>query len=76
MEYLIYCDESLFKGRLYSHFYGGALVRQSDFKEVKEALEAKKLQLNLLGEIKWTKVTSNYLSKIVYGNDGFVFQIH
>ena len=39
MEYYIYCDESLSKGRLFSHFYGGALVRSYDYDEVKAALE-------------------------------------
>lgn len=65
MEYYIYCDESLSKGRLFSHFYGGALVRSYDYDEVKAALDAKKLNLNLMGEIKWTKVSSNYLSKYI-----------
>lgn len=63
MDYLIFCDESLTKGQLYSHFYGGALVRGKDYIEVKEAIDAKKVELNLLGEIKWTKVSANYLGK-------------
>lgn len=63
MEYLIYCDESLSKGQFFSHFYGGALVRSKDYIEVKEALDARKEELNLLGEIKWTKVSTNYLDK-------------
>lgn len=63
MDYLIYCDESLSKGQFFSHFYGGALVRSKDYAEVKEALDAKKYELNLLGEIKWTKVSANYLEK-------------
>lgn len=63
MEYNIFCDESLSKGKLFSHFYGGALVRSNDYFDVKDALDAKKEELNLLGEIKWTKVSSNYLTK-------------
>ena len=63
MDYLIYCDESLSKGQFFSHFYGGALVRSKDYIEVKEALDARKRELNLLGEIKWTKVSANYLDK-------------
>lgn len=63
MDYLIYCDESLSKGQFFSHFYGGALVRSKDYAEVKEALDAKKYELNLLGEIKWTKVSANYIEK-------------
>lgn len=63
MEYNIFCDESLSKGKLFSHFYGGALVRNIDLEVVKAALDAKKEELNLMGEIKWTKVTANYLEK-------------
>ena len=63
MEYLIFCDESLLKGQFFSHFYGGALVRSKDYEDVRKALEEKKQELNLFGEIKWTKVTANYLSK-------------
>ena len=63
MDYYIYCDESLSKGQFFSHFYGGALVRSIDYVEVKEALDLKKKELNLLGEIKWTKVSANYLNK-------------
>ena len=63
MDYLIFCDESLLKGQFFSHFYGGALVRSKDYEDVRKALEEKKQELNLFGEIKWTKVTANYLSK-------------
>ena len=63
MEYLIFCDESLLKGQFFSHFYGGALVRSKDYEDVRKALEEKKQELNLFGEIKWTKVTANYLNK-------------
>ena len=61
--YLIFCDESLLKGQFFSHFYGGALVRSKDYEDVRKALEEKKQELNLFGEIKWTKVTVNYLNK-------------
>ena len=61
MEYLIFCDESLLKGQFFSHFYGGALVRSKDYEDVRKALEEKKQELNLFGEIKWTKVTATYL---------------
>lgn len=63
LDYLIYCDESLSKGQFFSHFYGGALVRSKDYVKVKESLDTRKNELNLLGEIKWTKVSSNYLDK-------------
>lgn len=63
MEYIIYCDESISKGTFYSDFYGGALVRSKDFISVNEILNTKKSELQFYGEIKWTKVTSAYLTK-------------
>ena len=63
MDYLFFCDESLSKGQIYSHFYGGALVRSKDYEDIKKVLDEKKEELNLLGEIKWTKVSANYLGK-------------
>lgn len=62
-EYLIYCDESLSKGEFYSHFYGGVLVNSRDFLNINSALSKAKSDLNLFGEIKWTKVTAPYLDK-------------
>lgn len=38
-------------------------MRSKDYIEVQEALDARKRELNLLGEIKWTKVSANYLDK-------------
>lgn len=63
MQYIIYCDESVKNGAFYGNFYGGALVRSIHFGEIKNALEQKKEDLNLLGEVKWQKVTPNYLEK-------------
>ena len=63
LEYVIYADESSKRGRFYSNFYGGALVRSTDLAPVQATLEAAKAQLNLHGEVKWSKVTSQYLEK-------------
>lgn len=63
MEYIIYSDESISKGELYSDFFGGALVSSKDWNEVNTAIAEKKVELNLLGEIKWTKVSVSYLEK-------------
>lgn len=63
MQYIIYCDESVKNGEYFSNFYGGALVRSIDLNEVKETLERKVAELNILGEVKWQKVTENYLEK-------------
>ena len=62
-EYIIYTDESEKKGRFYSNFYGGVLVRSPDLHPVIVRLEACKTRLNLHGEVKWQKVTENYREK-------------
>src|SRR5579875_1129070 len=63
VEYLIYCDESEKSGELFTNFYGGALVRSTDYHEVVGALEQYKAENNLMGEMKWTKVTAPYVDK-------------
>ena len=63
MEYIIYCDESVSDGKYYTDFFGGVLVRNVDYDTVKNAIDTKKSELNLKGEIKWVKVTGNYLDK-------------
>jgi len=62
-EFVIYTDESVKDGKFFSNFYGGALVRSGDLAEVLEKLADIKAEQNLHGEIKWTKVTGNYLDK-------------
>lgn len=64
-EYIIYCDESESKGRHFSNFYGGALVRSQDRDCVSQAIANKKLELNLFGEVKWSKITVNYRQKYI-----------
>lgn len=63
VEYIVYCDESSDKGSLYVDFYGGSIVRADKLPEIEAALNAKKKELNLHGEIKWTKVTEQYLER-------------
>ena len=63
VEYIVYCDESSDKGSLYVDFYGGSIVRADKLPEIVAALNAKKEELNLHGEIKWTKVTEQYLER-------------
>lgn len=65
MDLVIYCDESDDEGLFYSNFYGGALVRSVHLQECIERLEACKFDLNLLCEVKWSKVTENYLDKYI-----------
>ena len=65
MEYILYCDESSSDGPKYSDFFGGCLVSSKDLNIIVEKLESKKKELNLFGEIKWTKVTDPYLDKYI-----------
>ena len=46
-------------------FMVGALIKVSDVQSIEKALNDKKDELNLNGEIKWTKVTGNYLDKYI-----------
>lgn len=62
-EYIIFCDESAKEGKYYCNFYGGVIVGASQYGPVTERLNRAKQRLNLFGEIKWEKVTLQYLSK-------------
>lgn len=64
-EYIIYCDESEERGKHYSNFYGGVLIRSEHIDEVRATLAAKKAELRLNGEVKWNKATLNYESKYI-----------
>lgn len=74
-EYLLFCDESVASGRLYSNFYGGVLVGSSQYERVSRALDAEKQRLNLFGEIKWSKVTLPYLEKYVALMEAFFAEV-
>ena len=62
-QYLIYADESHRKGKYFSNFYGGALVNYTELEKISNKLNVKKEELELLQEVKWTKVTEKYLDK-------------
>ncbi|HLL45065.1 MAG TPA: DUF3800 domain-containing protein [Longimicrobiaceae bacterium] len=62
-ELILYTDESEKSGKYYENFYGGAVVRSKDLEPVQEILSRTALENNLLAEIKWSKVTENYLGK-------------
>ena len=64
-EYIIYCDELDEKGRHFSNFYGGALVRSEHLNEAVAALRACKAEQNLHRETKWTRITENYEKKYI-----------
>lgn len=63
MQYIIYMDESNDEGPYFGNFYGGALVRSTHYQTIVELLHQKKKELNMDKEIKWQKVTLNYLDK-------------
>lgn len=65
MAYIIYCDESSDKGPKYCDFFGGCMINSENEYELITSLEKKKAELNLQHEIKWTRVTENYLDKYI-----------
>lgn len=62
---IIYCDESLEKGRYFSHFYGGVLLNASRRQEIEGKLQDIKQANNLGAELKWTKITDAYKEKYI-----------
>lgn len=70
-ELVLYCDESDSSGKHFANFYGGALVASTDLADVVARLDACKQRLNLHGELKWQKVTEQYLEKYA----GFVDEV-
>lgn len=64
-EYLIYSDESYMKGKYYSNFYGGALINYKNLQIINNILETRKLELGLGAEIKWSKMSHQYLNKYI-----------
>ncbi|MCR5163728.1 MAG: DUF3800 domain-containing protein [Thermoguttaceae bacterium] len=70
-ELIIYTDESEKEGKFYSNFYGGVLIRSQDLETVIRELESFKESLNLYNELKWVKVTENYLEKYIAFIDRF-----
>lgn len=65
MEYILYCDESAGSGPKYSDFFGGCIVSSENLHPVINAMNAKKEELNFLGEIKWSKVSAQYLDRYI-----------
>lgn len=75
LEYVIYTDESEKKGKFYSNFYGGLIVCSPDPQPVIDRLEDCKARLNVHREVKWQKVTENYLAKYVALIDAFFDEV-
>ena len=64
-QYIIYADESYRKGKYFSNFYGGALLEYNKLEKINNDLNKKKEELKLYQEVKWTKVTEQYLDKYI-----------
>jgi hypothetical protein len=62
-EYILFCDESDKVGPYYSNFYGGLIVGASEYESITQRLQEVKQAHNLLSEVKWEKVTDQYLAK-------------
>ena len=74
-EYILFCDESVKSGEYFSNFYGGLLVGASQYQATTDRLNTLKASLNLFREVKWNKVTSEYLTKYQTLVNGFFDEI-
>lgn len=74
-EYIIFCDESVKKGAFYSNFYGGVLVDSVELLGIERRLKAEKQRLGFTGELKWSKVTDQYLRKYQDFIDAFFKEV-
>jgi hypothetical protein len=70
-EYFIWCDESINKGKYYSNFYGGVLVKSEHLREVQVYLQQVCRKLHFFDEIKWHKVSRHYIEKYKSVMDAF-----
>jgi hypothetical protein len=75
-EYIIFCDESDVAGKYYSNFYGGVLVGSSQYDRITKHLNEVKRRLNLFAEVKWAKVSAQYLDKYEEFVRAFFREIH
>jgi hypothetical protein len=74
-EYIIFCDESDKKGPFYSNFYGGVLVGISNYQKITARLEHKKQALGFGKEVKWQRVSDQYLERYKSLIDAFFNEI-
>lgn len=64
-ELVIFGDESTKAGPIYSNFFGGAAVESHHLAEVEERLNGIRESVRLTAEVKWQKVTAQYLDRYV-----------
>ena len=58
-EWILFCDESVGKGEYFSNFYGGALVKASQYERITKRLTTLTKELGISGEVKWSKTTES-----------------
>lgn len=68
---IIYCDESDDKGKYFSHFYGGAAVDANKRERLEKALNDTYAELQIQGEMKWTKIGSGHERRYIEMMDVF-----
>lgn len=62
---IIYSDESVEKGRYFSHFYGGAILPEENIHEIETQLLNKKNELGITAEMKWNKITPQFKQQYI-----------
>lgn len=68
----VYCDESVYSGRLFSNFYGGVLIRDKDKDFVINRLYyIKNLRRITTSEFKWEKINSSNIANYIKFIDEF-----
>ncbi|MBG6163236.1 hypothetical protein IWQ54_002899 [Labrenzia sp. EL_195] len=63
--YIIYTDESDKRGKYYSNFFGGVILRSSDQQEINFRLNEKKFDLGLNHEAKWQFVDRSNVDRYI-----------
>lgn len=69
--FYIFCDESIKKGKLFSNFYGGALIESKDHKLISDVLEEKRENILRTSELKWQKITKLNATQYIDAIDTF-----
>lgn len=74
-EYILLADESVKDGEYFSNFYGGLIIGASPHDRVSARLSRSKTELGLTGEVKWSKVTEQYLDRYKKFMDAFFDEV-
>jgi hypothetical protein len=74
-EYIIFSDESVKQGEFYSNFYGGVIVKSSEYQQINRRFNEIKENLGFHSEVKWSKVTDQYLERYMTLIDAYFDEI-